>query len=136
MTPPAVRPSITLTRTTGPGRLRRAHTPQPSAPRKRRLLHLVLTFAAVVLIADGLVGEKSFIVTSRARQQSQLESARLAALRAENAQLREQRRRLMEDRETIEAEARRQLGLAKAGEVMFILKDIQAVEQPSSHQRR
>jgi cell division protein FtsB len=88
----------------------------------------VLAFVTVVLVADAFVGEKSFVVTSRARQEARLEGARLAALREENARLREERRRLSEDAATIEAEARRQLGLSRAGEVMFILKDIQPVE--------
>jgi cell division protein FtsB len=93
-----------------------------------------LVFIAVVLVADALVGEKGFLVTLRARQDARVEEARLAALRHENARLREEKRRLNEDAATIEAEARRQLGLAEPGEVMFILKDIHPPDgaRPSS----
>jgi cell division protein FtsB len=124
-------------RRSAPELLRRARTvpPAPSTTR-RRLVHAILAFVTVVLVADALVGEKSFIVTSRARQEAQLESARLAALKEENGRLREERRRLTEDAATIEAEARRQLGLSRAGEVMFILKDIQPIEGSRSVQPR
>jgi cell division protein FtsB len=96
----------------------------------------VLLFAAVVMTTDALVGEKGFLVTTRARQQAQVEAARLAALKQENARLRDEKRRLNEDAATIEAEARRQLGLARPGEVMFILKDIHPAETPGSGRAR
>jgi len=111
--------------------LRRRKTPpvQPSG-KGRRLLNGALLFVAIVLTTDALVGDKGFLVTTRARQQAQVEAMRLAALKEENARLREEKRRLNEDPETIEAEARRQLGLAKPGEVMFILRDIHPSEGP------
>ena len=133
MTPPTARPLVTRAARTAPEPLRRARKPSPAPfTVRRRLLNVVLAFVAVVLLTDALVGEKSFIVTTRARQQAQAEAARLAALREENERLRDERRRLTEDAAAIEAEARRQLGLAGAGEVMFILKDIQSVEGSGS----
>ena len=108
---------------TPPLRRRQAAAAAPP-PRRRTLLNAALVFVAVVLVADALVGEKGFLVTMRARQAAQAEEARLAALRQENARLREEKRLLSEDAATIEAEARRQLGLAQPGEIMFILKDI------------
>jgi cell division protein FtsB len=93
-------------------------------------LNAALLFVAVVFAADALVGEKGFLVTMRARQQAHVEEARVVALKQENARLREEKRRLNEEPSTIEAEARRQLGLAKPGEVMFILKDIRPTDAP------
>ncbi|MGH9219038.1 MAG: FtsB family cell division protein, partial [Vicinamibacterales bacterium] len=49
----------------------------------------------------------------------------LERARAENAQLREAARRLREDPAAIEEAARRELGLIKPGEVLFIVKDIE-----------
>ena len=97
-------------------------------------MNAALVFIAVVLVADALVGEKGFLVTLRARHDAQAEEAKLAALRQENARLREEKRLLNEDAATIEAEARRQLGLAQPGEIMFILKDIHPPDpaRPSS----
>jgi len=88
-------------------------------------LNAALAFIAVVLMIDALVGEKGLMETMRARKAAQTEEARLDALRLENAKLREEKRRLNEDPASIEAEARRQLGLVRPGEVMFILKDVQ-----------
>jgi cell division protein FtsB len=122
---------------TGPGRkaspepLRRRQIQQaPPSPRGRKLLNAALLFVAVVLTADALVGDKGLLVTMRARREAQAEAARVAALRQENARLREEKRRLNEEPSTIEAEARRQLGLARPGEVMFILKDIRPTDAP------
>ena len=103
----------------------RKSTPAPSSPTRRRLLNAALAFIAVVLMIDALVGEKGLMETMRARKAAQTEEARLDALRLENAKLREEKRRLNEDPASIEAEARRQLGLVRPGEVMFILKDVQ-----------
>jgi cell division protein FtsB len=93
-------------------------------------LNAALLFIAVVLTADALVGDKGFLVTIRARREAEIESARLMSLKQENARLREEKRRLNEEPATIEDEARRQLGLAKPGEVMFILKDIRPSDAP------
>jgi cell division protein FtsB len=138
MPSPAVRAPITSVprRTTAP-ELRRRHTlPTPLSTRRRRLLNAALLFVAVVLTTDALVGEKGFLVTIRARQKAQVEAARLAALKEENARLRDQKRRLNEDPATIEAEARRQLGLARPGEVMFILKDVRPADGPRASSTR
>jgi cell division protein FtsB len=86
----------------------------------------------VVLVVDALVGEKGLVETTRARRIARAEAAQLAGLREENARLREQKRRLLEDPATNEAEARSQLGLIRPGEVMFILKDIRPSDRPRS----
>ena len=80
---------------------------------------------AIVLTTDALVGEKGLVETITARREARQEAARLEALRAENVRLREEVRLLNEDPGRIEAEARRQLGLIRPGEVLFILRDIQ-----------
>ena len=133
MPSPVVRPPVV----SGPGRratpepLRRRKPAQtPPSPRRRRLLNAALLFVAVVLTADALVGEKGFLVTMRARHVVGTDVAGVADLRMEIARVREYKRRLNEEPDTIEAEARRQLGLAKPGEVMFILKDIGPADAP------
>ena len=50
--------------------------------------------------------------------------ADLASLRVENARLREDVRRLREDPETIEYVARKDLGLARRGEILVVLKEL------------
>jgi cell division protein FtsB len=127
---PSVSPQATITpaprRKAASEPLRgRKSTPAPASPTRRRLLNAALAFIAVVLMIDALVGEKGLMETMRARKAAQTEETRLDALRLENAKLREEKRRLNEDPASIEAEARRQLGLVRPGEVMFILKDVQ-----------
>jgi cell division protein FtsB len=133
MSSPVMRPPVLSVppRTGSPQPLRRRKVPQVSpSPRRRRLLNAALLFVAVVLTADALVGEKGLLVTIRARQEAKIEATRVATLRQENARLREEKRRLNEEPSTIEAEARRQLGLARPGEVLFILKDIRPSDAP------
>jgi cell division protein FtsB len=89
----------------------------------RRALRFLLLFAAIVLMIDALFGERGFVETMRARRQHDHLGRSIARLKTENAGLREQARRLREDREAIEEVARRDLGLIKPGELLFIITD-------------
>ena len=112
-------------RTTGaePLRRKRALHPTPALIRKRGL-HVLLIFVTLVLIVDALVGEKGLLQSMNARRQYRQLQASLEDLRRENAALREEMRRLNEDPATIESLARRDLGLIRPGEIVFILKDL------------
>ena len=101
----------------------RAATAGPRG-RSRRIVHIVLLFVASVIVADGLVGDRGLLAMLRARQEYETVAASIAALHAENARLREQARRLREDPAAIEEVARRELGLIKPGETVFIIKDV------------
>jgi cell division protein FtsB len=90
----------------------------------RRALNILLGFATVVLLVDGLVGDRGLVASTRARQQAEELSASVEKLRHENRSLRESARRLREDRTTIEAVARQELGLIRPGEVLVVVKDI------------
>ena len=98
----------------------------PSAPRRRgrRALQYLFVLVSTVLVIDALVGEKGLIAMLKARQQYRTLEQSLAQSRAGNARLREEARRLREDPSAIEEIARRELGLIKPGEKLFILKDI------------
>lgn len=89
----------------------------------RRSIHLLLIFVTVVLVVDALVGEKGLMESMRARQQSREVAASLEAIKRENVQLLEEARRLREDPQAIEALARKDLGLIRQGELLFIIKD-------------
>jgi cell division protein FtsB len=60
----------------------------------------------------------------KARQQYQTLETSLTRARVENEQLREQARQLREDPQAIEEIARRELGLIRPGEKLFIIKDV------------
>jgi len=77
-----------------------------------------------VLIVDALVGDRGFLAMLKARQQYRTLETSLAQSRAENARLREQARQLREDPQAVEEIARRELGLLRPGEKLFIIKDV------------
>ena len=87
-------------------------------------MQLALLFVASVIVVDGLVGERGLLAILRARQEGEHLAATIAHQRFENARLREEARRLREDPTAIEEVARRELGLIKPGERVFIVKDI------------
>ena len=106
---------------------RRKETKQPGW--SRRVVHWLLLFVASVIIADGLVGERGLVAMMRAQHDYDELSAVIARQRAENARLREQVRRLTEDPAAIEEIARRELGLIRPGERVFIIKDLPPASQ-------
>ena len=105
---------------------RRSNSRQPArrSTRSRRIVQLLLIFVAVVIVADGIVGERGLLTRMRARKEYDALAAALARQRAENARLREDVRRLREDPAAIEEIARRELGLIKPGEKVFIVKSV------------
>ena len=95
-------------------------------PRRRRgrAVRIALVIIGCVLVIDSLVGDKGLLAMIEARQQYGRLEESLAGARAENARLREEARRLREDPDAIEHIARRELGLMKPGEKLFIIKDV------------
>jgi cell division protein FtsB len=83
-------------------------------------------FVAAVVIVDALVGDRGLLAMLRARHQYDQLASTIARQRAENARLREEARRLREDPGAIEEIARRDLGLIRPGEKVFIVKDVPA----------
>jgi len=90
---------------------------------RRRTLQMLLVFVTLVLVINALVGERGLTETLRARRQHQELVTSIERVRAENARLRDEARRLRSDPSTIEALARQELGLIKPGEMLFIVKD-------------
>lgn len=85
----------------------------------------LLLLATLILIVDALVGDKGLLERLRERQRHHDVLQTLEQMQHENGDLREQARRLREeDPATIEDEARRQLGMIKPGEMLFIVKDL------------
>lgn len=66
----------------------------------------------------------------RARKEYDDLAATIVRSRSENDRLRDQARRLREDPGAIEEIARRELGLIKPGEKVFIVKDIASPNAP------
>jgi cell division protein FtsB len=104
--------------------MKNTSSPQPPRRRSRRVLQYVFLLAGSVLMIDALVGDKGLLAMIQARQQYRALEQSLADVRAENARLREEARRLREDPSAVEDLARRELGLIKPGEKLFIIKDV------------
>jgi cell division protein FtsB len=92
--------------------------------RGRRAVQYVLVFIGCVLVLDALVGEKGLLEMLKKREEFRALEQSLDDVRVENVKLREEARRLQEDASAIEDLARRELGLIKPGEKLFILKDV------------
>jgi cell division protein FtsB len=91
----------------------------------RRLVRYVLILVTIVLVIDAVVGEKGLLALLKAGRQYRAVEVALERARAENAALREEARGLREDPAAIEELARRELGLIKPGEKLFIIRDAQ-----------
>jgi cell division protein FtsB len=83
-----------------------------------------MLFVAAVIVMDALVGERGLLAMLRKRHQLDELAAGIARQTAENTDLQEEARRLREDPSAIEDIARRDLGLIKPGEKVFIIKDV------------
>jgi cell division protein FtsB len=99
--------------------------PSKPAGRNRRIVQWLVLFVASLFVVDGLVGDRGLLAIMRARREYDTAAATVARQRAENARLREEARRLREDPAAIEEIARRDLGLIRRGEKVFIIKDVQ-----------
>jgi cell division protein FtsB len=93
------------------------------SPRARRLVRYTLMAITAVVVIDAVVGEKGLLALMRARQEYRVLEHSLHSVRAENQRLREQARRYREDPSAIEELARKDLGLIKPGEKLFIIRE-------------
>ena len=96
--------------------------------RSRRFWSHLLLFAASALLVNGLFGERGLLATMKARQTYAAAAQDLARLRHDNQVLRERARHLRSDPPTIEAVARGELGLARAGEIVVTIRDLRAAD--------
>jgi cell division protein FtsB len=94
-----------------------------SSGRGPRIARFVLLFITAVVLVDAIVGENGLLALLKARRTFAAVERALQEARDDNAGLRETARRLREDPNAIESVARRDLGLIKPGEKVFIIKD-------------
>ena len=92
----------------------------------RRALPALFACISAVVVVDAVVGDKGLLAMLKARRQYRTLEQALDQAKSENTRLREDARRLREDPTAIEEVARRELGLIRPGEKLFIIKDVQA----------
>jgi cell division protein FtsB len=107
-----------------PDRTSKPYASASLAHRGRRVLRYILAFVTVVIVIEAVVGDKGLLALLKARRDFAGVEASLVRARAENSRLREEARRLREDPSAIEELARRELGLMKPGEKLFIIRDL------------
>lgn len=101
-----------------------AEPPRRPGPRAgRSFVTTALLILSAVFVLDGVAGERGWLANRRAHLEYDREAQALEAARWRNALLREEIRRLQRDPAFIEELARRDLGLIKPGETVFIFRD-------------
>ena len=96
---------------------------------QRALLVTIAVFVSFMVI-DAFVGERGLAALVRTRQQYKELAMEVALKQAENGRLRERNRRLrVPDPAAIQEIARREYGLVRPGERLFIIHDVPAPGQ-------
>jgi cell division protein FtsB len=88
------------------------------------MLKIGLAFVTGVLLLNLLAGSRGLPAVLQARREFQREEHSLTRLKAENAALRNEVRRLRDDAGAVEEVARRDLGYIAPGEKVFIIRDV------------
>jgi cell division protein FtsB len=108
----------------------------PGKPRARRVrggfraLVIVFSLCVSFVVIDAFAGDRGLAALVRTRQEHDRLAAEVAARKRENDRLREQIRRLKgEDPTAIEEIARRELGLIRPGERLFIIHEVTAASR-------
>ena len=101
---------------------------EPSLRRKAAMLASVL--ALIALIVGSLFGDRGMIRLVEQRQRAEALQRRIDDLRAENHRLAEEVRGLKSDPRAVERLAREQLGLARPGETVYLLREVGGKQVP------
>jgi cell division protein FtsB len=98
------------------------HVQARPGARWRRVLLVSAGCLVCALSVNALVGTHGMLALTQARADAGALSQTLGRMRVENARMRDDITRLQTDATAIEAIARRELGLIKAGEILFIVR--------------
>ena len=91
-------------------------------PNPRRPQGYLLLLVTAVLLANAIIGNSGLFATARAnREQAQLQEA-LDTLRSENRRLHRHVEALTSERHLLEDVARRELGMIRPGERLFVVR--------------
>ena len=92
-------------------------------------MQYLLVFLGSVLVIDALVGDKGVLQMLKKRQELRALDQAVTDARARNAQMRDEIKRIKTDPTAIEEIARKDLGLIKPGEKLFIIRDAPPADQ-------
>lgn len=100
-------------------------------PAPRHTGRYVLVLVTILLVANAVVGESGLVALFRANKAHARQQQVIDALHLENERLRRYAQALADDPRAIEDVARRELGLLRPGEQLFILRDTEARRTPA-----
>ena len=104
-------------------RVRRRVRPRSGDGKGKKIWTYGLLLLSAGLMVNALIGEKGYLANLQARQEFQDASESVRQLKAENARLQEEARRMQSDPQALEDSARSQLNLIKPGETLITLRD-------------
>ena len=93
---------------------------------RRHLVRLAFSLATAILIANALIGDRGLPAHLRMQREHRELSETVTTLKTANRRLRREADRLRHDPAAIEEVARRDLGLVRPGERLFIVADHRA----------
>ena len=96
----------------------------PVASPRRHAMKVLLVLVSSALIVNAFAGNRGFIDAFEAQRQSEWLDHEVSRLRGENDRLRALSVRLRTDVSAVEEVARRDLGLVRPGELLFVVTDI------------
>jgi cell division protein FtsB len=99
-------------------------TPLPRRRRDTPWVQRALLGVTLIVLVDAMFGDRSVREMRKAQREYAAVHADLVRLKSTNSGLREQARRLAADPSAIEDVARKELGLIRDGEVMFVVKAV------------
>lgn len=109
----------------------RAHRGERADPGlRKKAWTLFSVIALIALVVGSLFGNRGILQLLNQRQRAQELAIELEQLRAENGRLAAEIRGLRSDPRVIERLAREELGLARPGETVFLIRDARAASRP------
>ena len=112
-----------MPRMTSPHATKGTTQPRARLPRRHRGLYILGVLIVCVLAANAVIGERGLLESRKAERRHDNLLDSIKSLQRENQSLKNRVKRLVEDPTTIEPIARRELGLIRPGEIVFIVKD-------------
>jgi cell division protein FtsB len=107
----------------------------PPSTMKRKVLSTLLIGLILLVWYFALFGEKGVFKIIRLKRERDRIIADVNRMQEENKRLQEEIRRLREDSRYLESVARRDLGLIKENEILFIFEDKEAAKEDKKDQR-
>ena len=101
----------------------------PASTMKRKGFSILLIGLILLVWYFAFFGEKGVIKIIRLRRERDRIIADVSRMQEENKRLQEEIRRLREDSRYLESVARRDLGLIKENEILFIFEDKEAAQE-------